>query len=136
MGDLMYFLRRNSLHHSFAIARGPHPSLHHASFEMRGVEEYLRGAGRVKCSGAKFVWGPGRLPGRRQHIRVPLDPHGNTIEYTTALAVLDEDTWHPSRYDTADPMTQDQWGTADPMSELIAKDSFNDPDPLFAPPPV
>jgi hypothetical protein len=33
-------------------------------------------------------------------------------------------------------MTQDQWGTADPMSELIAKESFNTPDPLFSAPPV
>ncbi|MEV6346214.1 VOC family protein [Actinoplanes sp. NPDC051851] len=136
MGDLMYFLRCNSLHHSFAIARGPHPSLHHASFEMRGVEEYMRGAGRVKRSGAKFVWGPGRHLAGDNTFAYFLDPHGNTIEYTTALAVLDEDTWHPSRYDTADPMTQDQWGTADPMSELVAKDSFNDPDPLFTAPPV
>jgi hypothetical protein len=32
---------------------------------------------------------------------------------------------------------QDQWGTADPMNELVAKESFNDPDPgLFTAPPV
>ena len=44
----------------------------------------------------------------------------------------------PARvYDIADPMTQDQWGTADPMSELIARESFNDPDKgVFVAPPV
>jgi hypothetical protein len=32
---------------------------------------------------------------------------------------------------------QDQWGTANPMNELVAKESFNDPDPgLFTAPPV
>ena len=41
-----------------------------------------------------------------------------------------------SVYDIADPMTQDQWGTADPMSEIIARDSFNDPDKgVFVAPP-
>ena len=40
-------------------------------------------------------------------------------------------------YDIADPMTQDEWGTADPMSEIIARDSFNDPDKgVFVAPPV
>ena len=32
-----------------------------------------------------------------------LDPHGNTIEYTTELEELDEDTWHPHLYDFSDP---------------------------------
>lgn len=136
LGDLMYFLRCSPLHHSFAIARGPHVSMHHASFEMRGVEEYMRGAGRVKRSGARLVWGPGRHLAGDNTFAYFLDPHGNTIEYTTSLAVLNEDRWHPGRHDVDDPLTQDQWGTADPMSELVAKESFNDPDPLFVAPPV
>jgi hypothetical protein len=36
-----------------------------------------------------------------------------------------------------DPAVQDQWGTANPMSEAVAKESFNDVDPgLFVAPPV
>ena len=47
------------------------------------------------------------------------------------------DPWHPSVYDIADPMTQDQRGTADPMAEVIARGSFNDPDKgVFVAPPV
>jgi hypothetical protein len=134
---MMYFLRCNPVHHSFAIARGPHVSLHHASFEMRGLDEYMRGTGRALRAGTRLVWGPGRHAAGDNTFSYFLDPHGNTVEYTTELAVLDEDTWHPHVYDTADPATQDQWGTADPMSELIAKESFNDADPgLFTAPPV
>ena len=137
MGDMMYFLRCNPRHHSFAIARGPHVALHHASFEMRGVEEYMRGTGRVIRGGGRKVWGPGRHKAGDNTFSYFLDPNNNTIEYTTELAVLDEDRWHPHVYDTADPTVQDEWGTADPMSELIAKESFNDPDPgLFVAPPV
>ncbi|MFD0687626.1 VOC family protein [Actinomadura fibrosa] len=136
MGDLMYFMRCNRLHHSFAIARGPHVSLHHASFEMRGVEEYMRGTGRALRAGTRLTWGPGRHLAGDNTFSYFHDPHGNTVEYTTELAVVDEDTWHPDRHDVDDQRTQDQWGTADPMSEVIAKEQFNDPDVLFQAPPV
>ena len=136
MGDLMYFMRCNRLHHSFAIARGPHASLHHASFEMRGVEEYMRGTGRALRAGTRLTWGPGRHLAGDNTFSYFHDPHGNTVEYTTELAILDEDHWHPGRHDVDDPMVQDQWGTADPMSESVAKEQFNDPDVLFTAPPV
>lgn len=136
MGEMMYFMGCNPWHHSLAIAKGPHYSMHHVSFEMRGLEEWLRGAGRVKRSGAKFVWGPGRHNAGDNTFAYFLDPHGNTVEYTTELEVVDEDTWHPSEHDISQPVTQDQWGLADPMSEVIAKESFNSPDPLFQAPPL
>jgi catechol 2,3-dioxygenase-like lactoylglutathione lyase family enzyme len=136
MGDLMYFMRCNDWHHSFAIARGPHASLHHASFEMRGIEEWMRGTGKLLRAGARMTWGPGRHLAGDNTFSYFHDPHGNTIEYTTAIATIDEDTWHPGLHDVTDPLTQDQWGTADPMSESLAQTSFNDPDVLFTPPPV
>jgi catechol 2,3-dioxygenase-like lactoylglutathione lyase family enzyme len=137
MGDLMYFMRCNPRHHSFAIARGPHVSLHHASFEMRGLEEWMRGSGRVLRAGHTMVWGPGRHLAGDNTFAYFLDPHGNTVEYTTELAEVDEDTWHPSCMDVTDPQTQDQWGTAAEMNELVAKESFNDPDPgCFVAPPI
>jgi catechol 2,3-dioxygenase-like lactoylglutathione lyase family enzyme len=137
MGDLMYFMRCNPRHHSFAIARGPHVSVHHVSFELRGVDEYMYGTGRVIRAGIKKVWGPGRHLAGNNTFSYFIDPSGNTMEYTTELQVLDEDAWHPHVYDVADPLTQDRWGTADPMSELIAKESFNDVDRgLFVAPPV
>jgi catechol 2,3-dioxygenase-like lactoylglutathione lyase family enzyme len=134
---VMHFMRCNPRHHSFAVARGPHVSVHHVSFEMRGIDEYMRGTGRVKRAGARFVWGPGRHLAGGNTFSYFLDPHGNTLEYTTELEELDEDTWHPHIYDMHDPNVQDQWGTANPMSELVAKESFNDEDPgLFQAPPL
>ena len=137
MGELMHFMRCNDRHHSLAIAQGPHPSVHHVSFEMRGLDEYMRGTGRCMRAGIKKIWGPGRHLAGNNTFSYFLDPSGNTMEYTTELEQLDEDVWHPHLYDVSDPLTQDQWGTSDPMSELIAKDSFNDVDRgLFVPPPV
>jgi hypothetical protein len=133
----MNFMRCNPRHHSVAFARGPHVSLHHISFEMRGIDEFMRGSGRVIRSGAKLVWGQGRHLAGNNTYSYFLDPQNNTIEYTTELEELDEDSWHPHVYDMHDPAVQDQWGTANPMSEAVAKESFNDVDPgLFVAPPV
>jgi catechol 2,3-dioxygenase-like lactoylglutathione lyase family enzyme len=137
MGEMMHFMRCNDWHHSFAIARGPHTSLHHVSFEMRGIDEYMRGSGRMIRAGIKKIWGPGRHAAGDNTFSYFLDPSGNTMEYTTELELIETDEWHPTLYDIADPMTQDQWGTSNPMSEFVARDSFNDPDRgTFVAPPV
>ncbi len=135
--DMMHFMRCNATHHSIAIAMGPHHSLHHLSFEMRGIEEWMRGSGKILRSGARMIWGPGRHNAGDNTFAYFLDPAGNTIEYTTELAVLDEDTWSPHRLNISEVSNQDQWGTAQAMSELIARESFNDIDKgLFVAPPV
>jgi catechol 2,3-dioxygenase-like lactoylglutathione lyase family enzyme len=137
MGEMMWFLRVNSWHHSMAIARCPHPSLHHASFELRGIDEYMRGTGRVLRAGVEKIWGPGRHLAGHNTFSYFLDPSGNTMEYTTELQTVDEDTWHPHLYDFTQPEVADQWGTANQMDEFVAKKSFNDPDRgLFTAPPL
>lgn len=137
MGEMMWFLRVNSWHHSMAIARCPHPSLHHASFELRGLDEYMYGTGRVLRAGVEKIWGPGRHLAGNNTFSYFLDPSGNTMEYTTELETIDEDTWHPHLYDFTRPEVADQWGTANQMNEFVAKRSFNDPDKgLFVAPPV
>jgi catechol 2,3-dioxygenase-like lactoylglutathione lyase family enzyme len=137
MGEMMWFMRINAWHHSMAIARGPHPSLHHASFEMRGIDEYMRGTGRLLRAGVEKIWGPGRHLAGNNTFSYFLDPSGNTMEYTTELELVDEDTWHPHMYDFSNPEVSDQWGTANAMNEFVAQRSFNDPDKgLFVAPPV
>jgi catechol 2,3-dioxygenase-like lactoylglutathione lyase family enzyme len=137
MGTVMNFMRCNPRHHSLAFARGPHVSLHHVSFELRGIDEFMRGTGRALRAGTRMVWGPGRHLAGSNTFAYFLDPQNNTVEYTTELQELDEDAWHPHVYDMHDPAVQDQWGTANPMSELIARESFNDPDlGLFIAPPA
>jgi len=137
VGDLMTFMRCNPQHHSFAIAKAPHASLHHVSFEMRGLDEYMRGTGRLVRAGTRMIWGPGRHLAGDNTFSYFMDPHGNTMEYTTELEQLDEDAWHPSMYDVTDVEVQDQWGTANPFDELVGKESINDPDlGVFVAPPV
>ena len=137
MGEMMWFMRINAWHHSLAIARGPHPSLHHASFEMRDIDSYMRGTGRLLRAGVEKIWGPGRHMAGNNTFSYFIDPHGNTVEYTTELELIDEDTWHPHLYDFTLPEVSDQWGTANQMNEFVASRSFNDVDKgLFVAPPV
>jgi len=137
MGELMHFMRISSQHHSMAVARGPHTSLHHVSFELRGIDEYMRGTGRLLRAGVTKIWGPGRHLAGNNTFSYFLDPHHNTVEYTTELEQLDEDTWHPHVYDFSRPEVSDQWGTANPINEMVARESFNDQDPgCFVAPPV
>lgn len=138
MGDMMHFLRCNKAHHSIAVAQGPHHSLHHMSFEMRGIEEWMRGAGKILRAGTRMVWGLGRHNAGDNTFAYFIDPAGNTVEYTTELATIeDEDAWEPHKLNIREVTTQDQWGTANPMSEFVARESFNDVDHgLFVAPPL
>jgi catechol 2,3-dioxygenase-like lactoylglutathione lyase family enzyme len=136
MGGLMWFMRCNPYHHNLAIARAPHASVHHVSFEMRGLEEWMRAGGRAIRAGVEKVWGPGRHMAGDNTFMYFLDPHGNGHEYTYGIETVDEDTWHPTVYDISRPENQDQWGTADSMNELVVKKLWNTADPLFSAPPV
>lgn len=137
MGDLMWFLRCNPFHHTFAVVRAPHCSLHHLSFEMRGIEENLFGTGRLLRAGVERIWGPGKHLAGSNMFNYFLDPSGNTMEYTTQLDVLDEHTWEPHKYSLAEPIVADQWGTANAMGPEVAQKSMNEPDQgLFIAPPV
>ena len=136
-GDIMNFLRISSQHHTLGVAAGPHASLHHLSFEMRGLDEYMRGTGRLLRAGVRMTWGPGRHLAGDNTFSYFLDPHGNTVEYTTAMETLTEDTWHPHQYTFMDEDVSDQWGTANPMTEVLAKEQHNDVDHgVFVAPPV
>lgn len=137
MGGLFWFLRCGAQHHSIAVARGPHAALNHVSFELRGVDEYLYGSGRLMRAGIPKIWGPGKHRAGDNSFTYFHDPNGNTMEYTTELTTIDEDTWHPSIYDVSDPSTSDVWGIAETANEWISKQMFNDPDKgLFIAPPM
>jgi catechol 2,3-dioxygenase-like lactoylglutathione lyase family enzyme len=135
-GALMHFMRCNPQHHSFAISRGKHASLHHVSFEMRGLDEYMRGTGRLLRAGTQLMWGPGRHLAGDNTFSYFVDPSANVMEYTTEMEQLDEDTWHPTVHDLTDPMVQDQWGTANSVQDMMAKSPLDTADPVFVAPPV
>lgn len=137
LADQMCFLRSGADHHILAIARGPHVSLNHVSFEMRGIDEYMRGTGRLMRNGHDIVWGPGRHGPGDNTFSYFFDPFGNIMEYTTELEKIpDEETWEPRVFEINEE-NSDQWGTANPITEVMIPAQFNDPDRgLWTPSPV
>ncbi|MFF7986866.1 VOC family protein [Streptomyces sp. NPDC007901] len=137
-GGFMWFMRCNDWHHSLAIARGPHTAINHISFELRGLDEFMRGTGRLLRQGTQMIWGPGRHKAGDNTFSYFFDRVGNCVEITTELEEVDWDKWHPSVYDiTTNADYSDQWGTANPMNEFVSKQQFNDPDRgVFVAPPL
>jgi hypothetical protein len=86
---------------------------------MRGIDEYMRGTGRMIRHGHRPLWGPGRHGAGDNTFSYFLDPFDNIIEYTTELEIVDEDTHEPKVWDPTSPDTSDQWGTAGAMTEVM-----------------
>ncbi|TVT61648.1 hypothetical protein FNH05_02485 [Amycolatopsis rhizosphaerae] len=56
----MCFLRCSADHHSLTLTRRGHAGPNHMSFEMGGLDEYMRGTGRLIRARREPLWGPGR----------------------------------------------------------------------------
>lgn len=109
LGDFMCFLRCSAVHHCLAFIPGP-ASFNHAAFEMRGLDEMMRGVGRLLQDGVPLGWGPGRHTAGNNAFAYFKTPGGNVLEYTAEVARIDESTWKPTVYrPSAEVM--DQWGT-------------------------
>lgn len=134
--DKMCFLRCGTEHHSIAIASGPHVALNHVSFELRGIDEYMRATGRMMRLGHEPVWGPGRHGAGDNTFSYFLEPNGNIVEYSADLQKDVGDAWCPQVWSTSNPEHADQWGTGGPREEFVPA-SFNDPDTgLWTPAPL
>lgn len=127
LGDFMAFLRVGRDHHVLAITRSPHSSFNHIAFDMRGLDEYMRGTGRLMRAGVRPVWGPGRHGPGDNTFSYFVDPNGNVAEYTSELQQLGPDdpycgrVWNPTEKDN------DQWGTGGPIEEFLPF-AINQPD--------
>ncbi len=136
LGDFMFFMRCQTDHHTVAVTQWPAASMNHLSFEIRDVDEFMRGTGRNVRAGAKLLWGPGRHTAGDNTFSYFEDPSGHVVEYSTALEqIVDEDSWEVHTY-TLQPEHADQWGTAGPPTpEIMSKGRDNDPG-LWAAAPV
>lgn len=134
--DQMCFMRTRVDHHILAISSGPHVALNHISFEMRGIDEYMRGSGRLIRHGHQPLWGPGRHGAGDNTFTYFLDPNGNVVEYTTELEKITDEDWEPRRFSAA-PESADQWGTGGLITDAMIPAMFNDPDQgLWTPSPL
>ena len=119
--DRMCFLRCSDDHHSLAIARRSKAGLNHVSFEMKGIDEYLRGTGRLVRAGHAPALGPVKAQRGRQRLLVLRRARRlrGRVHGPRWRGSPDEDSWVP-RIWPASPEYADRWGTAGPGEDLFA----------------
>lgn len=136
LGDFMVFLRVGADHHVLAITRAAHSSFNHIAFDMRGLDEYLRGTGRLMRQGVRPVWGPGRHGPGDNTFSYFVDPNGNVAEYTSELLTLAPEDDYCGRVWASSAEDNDQWGTGGLIEEFLPF-AMGQPDPLlWTPSPV
>jgi len=86
---------------------------------MRGLDEYLKGTGRLMRAGVRPVWGPGRHGPGNNTFSYFVDPNGNVCEYTSELQQICSDEAWESRVWPPGPLESDQWGTGGLMEEFL-----------------
>jgi hypothetical protein len=91
------FLRCNADHHSLAVAGSENALLNHVAFEVRGVDEMMRGGGRVVKDGrAQMMWGPDATCTATTLSITSSTPQSNVSEYTAEVEqILDDAAWTP-----------------------------------------
>lgn len=129
LGDFMCFLRCNSAHHRLAILPGP-PCLNHVAYDMLGIDEMMRGIGRLRKRGTDIRWGPGRHTAGNNTFSYFCTPNGFAVEYTAELEEVDFDN-HVDKVHEPAPLVMDQWGIGVGGPQTMPKPA---PDPcLFRP---
>ncbi|MGW5118679.1 VOC family protein [Streptomyces noursei] len=130
----MAFLRCNADHHCIAFNQAEWASLNHVAYEMRSIDHFMRGLGRLRHHGITPHWGPGRHGPGDNTFSYFTDPTGLVCEYTSEVAQVVEDRWIAKVWRRT-PELSDLWGTAGPPSPEIRRHMAGapDPGPLAAP---
>jgi catechol-2,3-dioxygenase len=104
----------NANHHTLAFAEGPDgvATFHHAAFEMRDWEEWIKAVFYAGERGIPRAWGPGRHLFGNNLFSYYKDPEGNTVEYTAEVEQITD----PNRQPRIMQPYADQWKTAGPRA--------------------
>lgn len=130
VADFFCFMRTGRTHHLVAFSGSQRTSLNHVSFEVRGLDEFMRATGAMMRQGYPLLWGPGRHGAGDNTFSYFQDPGTKYVmEYTTALQEIDDEHgWTPKVYTTS-PEDTDQWGTANAFDEVILAEMHGAQDP-------
>ena len=87
----------NANHHTLAFgeARDGVPTFHHAAFEMRDWQEWIKAVFYAGERGIPRAWGPGRHLFGNNLFSYYKDPEGNTVEYTAEVEQITDPNRQP-----------------------------------------
>lgn len=129
--DRMSFLRCGMDHHSIGLFHNAHASANHVAFEMRDMDSFMRGIGRMKQKGHVPSWGPGRHGPGNNPFGYFVSPSGFVIEFTTELQQIDEATHVAREWPWGNPELSDRWMTAGPPTPAMRAVMLGRPDKGF-----
>jgi catechol 2,3-dioxygenase-like lactoylglutathione lyase family enzyme len=115
LGDFFGFLRasRQPDFHVLAFARGGDgPSYFHASFELRGYDEYMRGCGNALQAGVPLLWGLGKHVPADSAFAYFQDPNGLVCEYSPPQEQILDNQCYVTKLWAPGENPNDIWGTA------------------------
>jgi catechol 2,3-dioxygenase-like lactoylglutathione lyase family enzyme len=113
IGDYFGFLRaaKQPDFHVLAFARGT-ASYFHASFELRGYDEYMRGCGRALQAEVPLLWGFGKHVPADSAFAYFQDPSGLICEYSPPQEQILDNESYVTKCWGATENPGDVWGTA------------------------
>jgi catechol 2,3-dioxygenase-like lactoylglutathione lyase family enzyme len=141
LGDHFAFLRTSMQpdFHILAFARGA-ASYFHASFELRGYDEYMRGCGRALQANVPLLWGLGKHVPADSAFAYFQDPNGLVCEYSPPQEQILDAQCYVTKQWGASENPGDIWGTARSQNLPEAIPPGNRPGPtdpgLWIAPPV
>src|SRR6266568_4770316 len=118
VADFMTFWRCDTNHHSLALAQSHEgkTGLHHAAFELKDWEEFMRAVFWMGERRIQRMWGPGRHVAGNNLFSYYFDPEGNVVEYTAEVEQITDPNYKPPvRLPSPDlPNITDYWGSQPP----------------------
>lgn len=105
------FFRCHTLYHCYGVAHSPYDGLHHFQMSLRDSHHVMAAYERMKAGGkVELLWGPLRHGAGQNMAFYFSDAAGNVVEYSAEEEViLDEDTYSPLVWSTADWRPTDEW---------------------------
>lgn len=120
--QVMSFMRAPGrwLYHQLVVVRSHLNELHHLQFTLKSVDSFYATYEAMKANGIAIEWGPLRHGPGHNIAMYFRDHEGNWIEYSVEEeVVLDDATYVPRTWSTADPHVVDEWNSGDPPEELM-----------------
>ena len=128
---LLVFMRCDQpQHHCLGISPGAGNGLNHFAMECGNIDAVMRGTSRMRRTGAREVWGPGRHgPGGNVFCYFE-DPTGFVPEYTCdVLQIEDDAAWQPREWQRT-PENGNVWlsgGPSERAAALMSGTAFPNP---------
>lgn len=120
--QIMSFMRvpGRQLYHQLVVVRSHQDAMHHLQFTLKSVDSFYATHRAMIENGIDVEWGPLRHGPGHNIAMYFRDLEGHWIEYSVEEEViLDDATYVPRTWSTADPKVIDEWDSGAPPASMM-----------------